>query len=160
MLHVGFQCYTQRIVPPMSADILCVRGLEILSSCLIWLEETGYLAAKTIVFYNFTCYCYVWPIWCCGHLSDGVEKEQHYFCVLFLFWPSLGFRCPAGTLKRRRQQQANQQLQGQGQRHHRQHRENYQMGQMRRWDTGLLFASVLPSAYNGSTSLQRVTFTT
>ncbi|KAL3065454.1 hypothetical protein OYC64_015596 [Pagothenia borchgrevinki] len=41
-----------------------------------------------------------------------------------------------GTLKRRRQQQAQQQAQalpqGQGQRHHRQPRENYQMGQMRR----------------------------
>ncbi|XP_061599533.1 disintegrin and metalloproteinase domain-containing protein 10 [Cololabis saira] len=35
-----------------------------------------------------------------------------------------------GTLKRRRQQHANQQPQPQ--RHHRQHRENYQMGQMRR----------------------------
>ncbi|TMS12781.1 Disintegrin and metalloproteinase domain-containing protein 10 [Larimichthys crocea] len=35
-----------------------------------------------------------------------------------------------GTLKRRRQQQAN--MQSQGQRHPRQHRENYQMGQMRR----------------------------
>lgn len=63
--------------------------------------------------------------------------------------------CPVGTLKRRRTQHANPQ--SQGQRHHRQQRENYQMGQMRRWENGLLFALVLPSAYNGSTSFQKVT---
>lgn len=52
--------------------------------------------------------------------------------------------CPVGTLKRRRPQHQNQQAQGQ--RHYRQQRENYQMGQMRRWDAGLHFALVLPSA--------------
>ncbi|XP_037652175.1 disintegrin and metalloproteinase domain-containing protein 10 [Sebastes umbrosus] len=36
-----------------------------------------------------------------------------------------------GTLKRRTQQQAARQAQGQGQRHHRQNRENYQMAQLR-----------------------------
>lgn len=51
---------------------------------------------------------------------------------------------PAGTLKRRRQQQPNQQAQGQ--RHYRQPREDYQMGHIRHWDASLLFALVLPSA--------------
>lgn len=64
--------------------------------------------------------------------------------------------CPIGTLRRRQQRQANAQPQGNNPRN----RENYQMGQMRRWDMVLLFALVLPSAYSGSTSLQRVTFTT
>lgn len=63
--------------------------------------------------------------------------------------------CPVGTLKRRRTQHTNPQ--SQGQRHYRQQRENYQMGQMRRWENGLLFALLLPSAYNGSTSFQKVT---
>lgn len=57
--------------------------------------------------------------------------------------------CPVGTLKRRRPQHANQQ--SQGQRHPRQHRENYQMGQMRRWQAGLRSPRLgSPSAYKGT----------
>lgn len=53
---------------------------------------------------------------------------------------------PVGTLKRRRAQAASSQTQPQ-RAHHRQPRENYQMGQMRRWAPHS--ASVLPSAYHG-----------
>lgn len=74
------------------------------------------------------------------------------------FWEQCVRVSHAGTLKRRRQQQSNGQ-QPQQQRNQRQPRENYQLGQMRRWDTGPLFALVLPSAYSGNTSLQRVTCT-
>lgn len=106
-----------------------------------------------IVFAVFMCNCCV----CLNLLAVGtflmvvplVSSIPHHF--LDPHWDV----SPVGTLKRRRPQQANQQLHGQ--RHYRQPRENYQMGQMRHWENGLLFALVLSSAYNGSSSLQKVT---
>lgn len=55
---------------------------------------------------------------------------QLFFCLFFKVLFMVFF---SGTLKRRRQQPTNQQQQGQWR--YRQPRENYQMGQMRRWGT-------------------------
>lgn len=62
-------------------------------------------------------------------LLCGIFAAGQFPASLMLVMDSHRDVCPAGTLKRRRPQHANQQLQG----HSRQHRENYQMGQMRRW---------------------------
>lgn len=96
--------------------------------------------------------------WLFGHswlivVNSGRGDIQQGYVGFFLPIPRLtpgqkviNLTCYSpGTLKRRRAQNPSAQTQPQRQR---QQRENYQMGQMRRWGS-LLIALVLPSAYSG-----------